>query len=53
MHRAASAMACGGGKDRLDDGLQEKTPKEDALPEDVVDASIAPERATTHEPRIH
>lgn len=48
MHQAAMAMACGGGKEQLDDAAPN-----DARPDDAVDALIAQERATTHEPRVH
>ena len=43
MHQAAMTMACGGGKEQLDNAQQEE----------AVDALIAQERATPHEAHIH
>ena len=53
MHQAALALACGGGKEQLDDSLQHDSLQRDSRKDVAVDALIAQERAPTHEPRIH
>jgi anaerobic magnesium-protoporphyrin IX monomethyl ester cyclase len=44
MHDAAMAMACGGGKEQLDDSLEDDAP---------VEALGAPESARVHEHHLH
>ena len=44
MHQAAMAMACGGGKEQLDEAAQR---------EDAIDTLIVQDRPTAHETRVH